>query len=231
MREQQKMIERSRTPSVRALDDVSDHMAQVLRHADELLAEWARFGASVRGQVERETVAIGESVAGAIDASVRQAVAATEAGVDRAVTEAIANRIGAQLQNLALELGRLEARAKAANRALGEQRAADRRLLYGIAGGLAIAIGLLVVLVLRKPPVPEPMPAPVPIVEPKEPPKPLDPAPVVDPGLDAVTGAGSATGSGSAAEKASPEPAHPVNNEKGSAHGATHPAGQPAKKH
>jgi len=230
MREPQKMIERSRAPSVRVLDDVSDHMAQVLRHADELLAEWARFGASVRGQVERESVAIGEAVAGAIDASVRQAVAATEAGVDRAVTEAIANRIGAQLQNLALELGRLEARAKAANRALGEQRAADRRILYAIAGGLAIAIGLLVVLVLRKPPVPEPMPAPVPIVEPKDPPKPLDPAPVADPGLDAVTGAGSATGSGSAAEKSPPEPPHPVNNDKGSAH-AAHPAGQPAKKH
>jgi hypothetical protein len=207
-------------------------MAQVLRHADELLAEWARFGASVRGQVERETVAIGDAVAGAIDASVKQAVAATEAGVDRAVTEAIANRIGAQLQNLALELGRLEARAKAANRALGEQRAADRRLLYGIAGGLAIAIGLLVVLVLRKPPVPEPMPAPVPIVEPKDPPKPLDPAPVADPGLDAVTGAGSATGSGNA-DKVPDKPAaeHPVNNDKGSAHGAAHPPGQPAKKH
>jgi hypothetical protein len=229
MREQQKLIERSRTPSVHVLDDVSDHMAQVLRHADELLAEWARFGASVRGQVERETVAMGDVVAGAIDASVKQAVAATEAGVDRAVTEAIANRIGAQLQNLALELGRLEARAKSANRALAEQRAADRRILWGIAGGLAIVIGLLVVLVLRKPPAPEPVPAPVPIASPAEPPKPVDPVPAVDPGLDAVTGAGSATGS-AAAEKPA-DPPHPANNEKGSAHGATHPAGQPAKKH
>ncbi len=100
MREQQKMIERSRTPSVRALDDVSDHMAQVLRHADELLAEWARFGASVRGQVERETVAIGEAVAGAIDASVRQAYqlsVTTSASLAFAAASPAVSRVAARL--------------------------------------------------------------------------------------------------------------------------------------
>jgi hypothetical protein len=228
-----KVIERpARTPSVRVLDDVSDHMAQVLRQADELLAEWARFGASVRGQVERETVAIGDAVATSIDRAVAQAVATTEAGVDRAVVDAVTAKIGAQLQTLALELGRLEARAKAANRALGEQRAADRRILWGIAGGLAIAIGLLVVLVLRKPPISEPMPAPVPIVEPKQDlPKPPDPAPAVDPAkADAVSGAGVGSGSdtvpaGLGSGEKAPPPA------KKDAHGgAAHGAGRPARK-
>ena len=42
--------------AARALDDVSDHLGEVLRRADELLADWSRFGAQVRVQVEREPV-------------------------------------------------------------------------------------------------------------------------------------------------------------------------------
>ena len=68
--------------AARALDDVSDHLGEVLRHADELLAEWARFGAQVRAQVEREAAAIGEVVDGAVGR-------AASSGIDRAIVPTI----------------------------------------------------------------------------------------------------------------------------------------------
>jgi len=133
-------------PAVKRLDDLSANLADVLRHADALLDEWARFGASVRAQVEREAAQVGGAVADA-----------TGAAVERAAS--------AQLANLRAEIVQLEQRVRAAARIVAEQRATDRRLLGGIAAGVAIAIALLVVLVARGPgaapapatPAPEPV--------------------------------------------------------------------------
>ncbi|HEX3480141.1 MAG TPA: hypothetical protein VHT91_34215 [Kofleriaceae bacterium] len=131
--------------AARALDDVSDHLGEVLRRADDLLAEWGKFGAQVRDQVEREAAAIGEVVDGAVGRA-----AAT--GIDRA--------IGDRLRALTAELERLEQRARAASRAAAEQREADSRLLWAVVAGIVLANALLVVLILRKPaaaPVAEPV--------------------------------------------------------------------------
>jgi len=132
-------------PAGKRLDDLSANLAEVLRHADALLDEWARFGASVRAQVEREA---GEVAAAVADA--------TGAAVERAAS--------AQLANLRAEVAQLEQRVRAAARLVADQRAHDRRLLGGIAAGIAIAIALLVVLVARWPaaqlpagPAPEPV--------------------------------------------------------------------------
>jgi hypothetical protein len=123
----------------RRLDDVSANLGEVLRHADELLAEWSRFGTSVRAQVEREAAHIGRAVSDGAGAA-----------VERAVHE--------QLASLARELAQLEQRARGVSRSLGEGRAHDHRLLGAIAGGVALAIVLLVVIVVRGPGV---APAPV----------------------------------------------------------------------
>jgi hypothetical protein len=131
--------------AARALDDVSDHLGEVLRRADDLLAEWGRFGAQVRGQVEREAATIGEVV----DSAVGRAAAA---GIDRA--------IGDRLRALTTELERIEQRARAASRAVVEQREADRRILWAVVAGIVLANALLIVLILRKPeaaPVAEPI--------------------------------------------------------------------------
>jgi hypothetical protein len=122
--------------AARALDDVSDHLGEVLRRADGLLAEWGRFGAQVREQVEREAAAIGEVVDGAVGRA-----AAT--GIDRA--------IGDRLRALTVELERIEQRARAASRAVVEQREADRRILWAVVAGIVLANALLVVLILRRP--------------------------------------------------------------------------------
>src|ERR1044071_4761566 len=145
--------------AARALDDVSDHLGEVLRRADELLADWSRFGAQIRVQVERDTAAIGEVVEGAI-------ARAGTAGIDRA--------IGDRLRALTIELEKLEQRARAASRAAAEQRNADRRILWGVVGGIVLATALLVVLILRRPeapPVAEPIridPPPAAVAQPPE---------------------------------------------------------------
>jgi hypothetical protein len=146
--------------AARALDDVSDHLGEVLRRADDLLAEWGRFGAQVRGQVEREAAAIGEVV----DSAVGRAAAT---GIDRA--------IGDRLRALTTELERIEQRTRAASRAVVEQRDADRRILWAVVAGIVLANALLVVLILRKPeaaPVAEPIRLDAPAPSPAAPPAP-----------------------------------------------------------
>ena len=174
--------------AARALDDVSDHLGEVLRRADELLADWSRFGAQVRVQVERDTAAIGEVVEGAI-------ARAGTAGIDRA--------IGDRLRALTIELEKLEQRARAASRAAAEQRDADRRILWGVVAGIVLANALLVVLILRRPeapPVAEPIridPPPAAVAQPPEgavAPTTPDPSQVGAPAAGAEGGAGPASG-------------------------------------
>jgi len=186
--------------AARALDDVSDHLGEVLRRADELLADWSRFGAQVRVQVERDTAAIGEVVEGAI-------ARAGTAGIDRA--------IGDRLRALTVELERLEQRARAASRAAVEQRDADRRILWGVVAGIVLANALLIVLILRRPdapPVAEPIRMDPPAATVAQPPAEgaagpttaatPDPAPVgtgsAAPGPAASPASGGATATGSA---------------------------------
>jgi hypothetical protein len=184
--------------AARALDDVSDHLGEVLRRADGLLADWGRFGAQVREQVEREAAAIGQVVDGAVGRA-----AAT--GIDRA--------IGDRLRALTAELERIEQRARAASRAVVEQREADRRILWAVVAGIVLANALLVVLILRKPeaaPVAEPIRLDAPATSssaaaPAAPSATPDPAGPATGSAAAIAtppeSAGSATGSGSPAEK------------------------------
>ncbi|HEY4239860.1 MAG TPA: hypothetical protein VGM88_08590 [Kofleriaceae bacterium] len=118
----------------RALDDISEQLGTVLRTADDLLADWARFGTQVRAQVERDAEAIGDAVAQAAER-------AAGSGVERVIAE----RLGA----LSTELGRLEQRARAAARAQSEQRTGDRKLIVGGLAGIALANVLLVLMLLR----------------------------------------------------------------------------------
>ena len=120
--------------AARALDDVSDHLGEVLRRADELLAEWSRLGVQVRAQVEREVAGIGEVVDGAV-------ARAAGSGIDRAIAE--------RLRALTAEIDRLEQRTRAAARAVAEQREGDRRVLWIVVAGVVLANALLVALLLR----------------------------------------------------------------------------------
>lgn len=173
--------------AARALDDVSDHLGEVLRRADELLVEWSRLGVQVRAQVEREVAAIGEVVDGAV-------ARAAGSGIDRAIAD--------RLRGLTVELERLEQRTRAASRAVTEQREGDRRVLWIVVAGVVLANALLVALLLRKPdvaPVAEPIriEAPAPSTA-----QPVDPAqPPTSPSAgtaDSISTAGAPSAAGSA---------------------------------
>jgi len=154
--------------AARALDDVSDHLGEVLRRADDLLVEWSKLGVQVRAQVEREAAAVGEVVEGAIGR-------AATGGLDRA--------IGDRLRALTVEIERLEQRTRAASRAVVEQREGDRRILWAVIAGIVLANALLVVLILRRPDA-------APVAEPVR----LDAAPATQP-VDPAQGAAPGTGS------------------------------------
>lgn len=134
---------RQQRPEV-VLDDVSANLAEVLRRADGLLADWSAFGAEVKAQVEREASAVGSAVSHAVDGAVARAVGA---GIDRAVPEQLTTRMAA----LTAEITKLEHRARTAAKAISDERVHDRRLLGGIVLGILVANALLVMLLLRDP--------------------------------------------------------------------------------
>ena len=141
------------------LDTASEHMAELLQRADELLLEWSKFGAGVRAQVDREAQQIGGAVCDAVDLAVRRA--ATE-GTARAIAE----QLGTQLAAVSAEVAKLETRARAATRAIAEQRRGDRTLIYGLIAAVLVGNVLLVVLLLRGPAAPvivEPVPVATPV--------------------------------------------------------------------
>jgi hypothetical protein len=196
------MPEPKRARAEAALDDVSDHLAVVLQRADELLAQWSAFGAAVRGQVEREAAAIGDAVAGAVDTAVARA---TASGIDHAITE----QVGSRLTALTGEIARLEARARAAAGAVVAARMGDRRLLWGVIGGIVLANALLVAILLRPPAV-------VAVPAPAEPTKvePASPAGAVGAAPAPAAAVGAALEAGAAAESAgAPQADAPSSNE------------------
>jgi hypothetical protein len=155
---------------VDALDTAGDHMAEMLRRTDELLAEWSRFGVAVRAQVEREASHIGEAVGEAVEGAVRRATATS---VDRAFSD----QLGAKLASLSSEITKVETRARAASRAITDQRRGDRAILYGLAVAILLANGLLVALLLRQPPAPIAEPVPIAVPAPAPAPEIAPPAP------------------------------------------------------
>ena len=177
----------------RALDEVSDHLGEVLRRADELLVEWSRFGGQVRAQVEREATAIGQVVDGAVER-------AAGAGIDRA--------IGDRLRALTAELERLEQRARTASRAVVDQRAADRRVLWVVVAGVVLANALLVALLLRRP-VAEPVAEPVRIEATTAPQAPVDPPQAAAAAGSAEPAASGVPSTGSAGSAAPLDPRSP----------------------
>ena len=192
--------------AARALDDVSDHLGEVLRRADQLLAEWSGFGDRVRAEVEREAAGIGAAVDGAV-------ARAAGAGLDRAIAD--------RLRALTVELERLEQRSRAAARAVADHRDADRRVLWVVVAGIVLANALLVVLLLRRP-------APASVAEPVRIESTVAPLPAAEPAnLAPPMGSteGSATAAGSASEAPGAAPQVPA---AGSNAGSAGPAAGPS---
>jgi hypothetical protein len=137
MRDRQRTV---RAVPEAALDGATDHLAEVLRRADQLLAEWSKFGEAVRAQVDREAREIGDAVATAVDGAAVRGVAAS---VERA--------LGSRVAAVAEEIGRLEARTRAVSRQLATRERRDRVITWALFAGVVVANALLLLLVVRGP--------------------------------------------------------------------------------
>ncbi|MEJ7601034.1 MAG: hypothetical protein WKG01_24235 [Kofleriaceae bacterium] len=193
MREARKgEVFRGRPPSdPEVLDDVSDHLGEVLRRADALLVEWTKFGAQVQIQVDREARAIGDTVASSVEDAVTRATLSS-------IEHALGDQITARMSALAGELARLEQRTRAAATSVQRARSTDRKLLWAVLAGIVGANVLLAVVLVRRPseiiaPAPEPLRVELPIATP-------DAGVVLDAPVAVDAGsAGSAAGSAHAA--------------------------------
>lgn len=126
------------------LDATSERFGELLRRADQLLVEWARFGSEVRAQVEREARTVGTAVAGAVDSAMSEVASR---GVDRVLAE----RLGSQLATLGEEVTRLESRLRGVARATAERERSWRWQWWVLAGGVAVANLLIVVGLVIQP--------------------------------------------------------------------------------
>lgn len=84
------------------LEELNDQLARFLQHADQLLEDWARFGAQVRASVDGEVTRIGEATAEAGD----RAVARAAAQIDKVAVERVERAVADGVVKLRAELDR-----------------------------------------------------------------------------------------------------------------------------
>lgn len=124
---------RGREPGPAELDALSAELGELLVHADELLEEWRRFGGEVQREVRASSAAVGDELRRALSASLddaaRGAASSASSAVELAVRRVLEERVGSQLQGLGRELGKLEARARAAAHREATERRRERVVL------------------------------------------------------------------------------------------------------
>lgn len=124
------------------LEELNDQLARFLQHADQLLDDWARFGAQVRATVEQEAARIEQGVAEAGERATRQ----LGGQVDKLATERVERAIGDGLKRLKAELDRA---GRATAVAAPAPASIDRRLLGGVVIANVLLVILLAVTLLR----------------------------------------------------------------------------------
>ena len=128
------------------LAELNDHLGRFLQHADQLLDEWARFGAQVRASVDAEVGRLDEATAGAVDRAADRAGRALEARLDDKVAERVDRTLGEGVTRLRGELDRMARAARGLADAEGGQRRGDlsRVTLFAAIGANVLLVALLV---------------------------------------------------------------------------------------
>lgn len=146
-----------------SLEELNDQLGRFLQHADQLVEEWARFGADVRRTVDGEVGRIDQAVIDAVDRAARD----VNAQVDRVAAERVERAIEQGMQKLRGELergGRVAAggggTSAAAAHAVSAAHADKLRLVLGAVVAANFLLVVLVVMVWRSDPAPAPAPAP-----------------------------------------------------------------------
>jgi hypothetical protein len=138
-----------------SLEELNDQLGRFLQHADQLVDEWARFGADVRRTVDTEVGRIDQAVVDAVDRAARQ----VNAQVDKVAADRVERAIDQGMQKLRAELtrgghvatggGGTSAAAAAAAAAQG-----PARYLLGAIVLADLLLVILLVMVWRREPAP-----------------------------------------------------------------------------
>ncbi len=146
----------ARPPPGDQLEELNDQLARFLQHADQLVDEWAKFGADVRRTVDAEVARIDGAVADATE----RALANASAQVDRVAAE----RIEKTVEHAAARWRGDPPRVASGGGGTATAAAGGGGLARGVLLAVLVADALLVVLLvvaLRKDtPAPAPSPAP-----------------------------------------------------------------------
>ncbi len=138
------------------LEELNDQLARFLQHADQLVEEWARFGADVRRTVDGEVARIDQAVADAAERALRDAGAQIDRlaaeRIEKTVEHAVARWRGEpeRAAKLATSGGGTSASAVAAPAGVG------RGLVAAVVLANLLLVVLLVVTLRRGQPPPAP---------------------------------------------------------------------------
>lgn len=125
------------------LEELNDQLARFLQHADQLVDEWARFGADVRRTVDGEVGRIDQSVSDAGERAIKQ----VNAQVDRVAAERFEKAIEHGLQRLRVaDPGRAPVAAAGGTSAAASAALPLRPLLAAIIAANFLLIVLLVMV-------------------------------------------------------------------------------------
>ena len=145
------------------LEELNDQLGRFLQHADQLVEEWARFGADVRRTVDGEVGRIDQAVIEAVDRAAREVnqqvdrVAADR--VERAIDQGLA-RLRAEIErggrtaSVGLGGGGTSAALASSSAASSSAAAAPARFLLGAVVLADLLLVLLLVMVWRGDPAP-----------------------------------------------------------------------------
>jgi hypothetical protein len=135
-----------------ALAELNDHLGRFLRQADELLDEWARFGAGVRGALEGQLREVEGAFAKGADAAAARAAAAMSRSLDDAAAARVDRVLGERVAALRAELERLERIARGVAGAQSQPRAPDgatQRIWIAVIAANVLLVVLIVLVWTR----------------------------------------------------------------------------------
>ena len=135
------------------LEELNDQLGRFLQHADQLVEDWARFGADVRRTVDTEVGRIDQAVVDAVDRASRQ----LEAEADRVAADKVQRAIDHAMQKLRGSLAAGGGGTSAASPAAAASAAAAQGPARYLLGAVVLADLLLVILLVmvwRKDPAP-----------------------------------------------------------------------------
>ncbi len=124
------------------LEELNDQLARFLQHADQLLEDWARFGAQVRATVDQEVARIEQAAAEGGDRATRH----LGAQVDKLAHERVERAIGEGLTRLKVELDRA---GRGTAVVAPPPPASNRALIGAVVSANLLLVVLLVVTLFR----------------------------------------------------------------------------------